>query len=708
MGSKETPLGFPFLQLTREYAVVKWNDVAQRATALLSGWAEAETGRFLLFLPVFMAAGVVAYFTWPGEPRAGPALAAAISLLGIAWWARQRLWAIALLWAGFALLGFASARLESARAPNWDDLPRRAAIVSGRVGLTEMLPEGRRVTIEAASLDGGAALARSLRIRLRASDTSVLEPGDAMRVRALLRPPAAPAYPGAWDTQRDAYFSGLGGVGFAIGDAVRLAPARGARWQAWRGAVAARIMDALPGTRGAIAATLLTGMGSAIPQEDRAAFQDSGLAHLLAVAGLHVGIVMGLAYAALRRGLKLSERAALFWPLRQIGACGALAAGLFYLAMTGAHVPILRSFAMACLVTLALLTGRRALSMRGLAVAALVLMLASPDLVVGVGFQMSFAAVVALVAGWDALRPVMVRLVGPGVARAAARHGVALAATSVLAGTASLPVAAYHFGSATLYYVPANMLAVPLTAFWVMPWGLAALALMPVGLHGLALAPMGWGISGLLWIAHGVAAWPAARVAVPQMPAGALVLMLLGLVWLCVWRSRARLAGVAAIGAGLAVAVCAVPPDVFVDGDARLVAVRVAGRVLVSVSPGVSRFDREAPGRLWGFQRIEAFSDEECGAASCRIDVHGASVVLLQQADAPCPAASIVVSHRRVYCPSAPMVDRAAVTAQGATTIWLTASGPVMRTVAGERDGRPWVVPGAAPAPVRLPAALTE
>jgi competence protein ComEC len=241
-----------------------------------------------------------------------------------------------------------------------------------------------------------------------------------------------------------------------------------------------------------------------------------------------------------------------------------------------------------------------------------------------------------------------------------------------------------------------------------MPWGLAALALMPLGLHGLALAPMGWGISGLLWVAHGVAAWPDARVAVPQMPAAALVLMLLGLVWLCVWRSRARLAGLGVMAAGLLVAVCAVPPDVLVDGDARVVAVRLGGRVLVSLAPGVSRFDREAPGRLWGVARTEPFPAEECGAASCRIDVHGWPVVLMQGAGAPCPAASVVVSHRRVVCPSGPIVDRAAVAAQGATTIWLNAGGPVMRTVAGERDGRPWVVPGAVPAPVRLPAALTE
>ena len=490
-----------------------------RIRQALAAWAGAEAGRFILFLPVCLAAGIVGFFAWHGQPPASPAILVATVCMPAAWALRAHGLSFALVCAAVAAIGFAAAQEETARAPPFPDLPRHASIVTGRVATLDRLPEGRRVTLAAPSLDGQPPLARTLRIRLRNTDESALAPGDMIQIRVLLRPPAPPAYPGAWDTQRDAYFAGLAGYGFAIGPAMRLHAAPVTRWQAWRGAIQDRILAALPGARGAIAATLLTGLGSAIPQADRSAFQDSGLAHLLAVAGLHIGIVMALTFGVCRRGLAWSEHAALHWPCKPIAAAASLGAGLFYLALTGAHVPILRSFAMACVVTLALITGRRALSLRGLALAAMVLMLASPDLVMGVSFQMSFAAVMALIAGWDALAPHLIALRGPGWARFLARHAIAGVATSVLAGTASLPIAAYHFGNATLYYVPANLLAVPLTALWVMPWGLAALALMPVGLHGLALAPMGWGIAGLLWIAHAVSAWPDARIPLGQVPA---------------------------------------------------------------------------------------------------------------------------------------------------------------------------------------------
>jgi competence protein ComEC len=572
------------------------------------------------------------------------------------------------------------------------------------------------VVIRAPALDDAPAIPRALRVRLQPRDAALLAPGDRIRLRALLRAPSPPDYPGGWDTQRDAYFAGLAGYGFAIGklDILTAAPASGL--QALRGAIAARLMAALPGPRGAIAATLLTGMGTAIPAADRAAFQDSGLAHLLAVAGLHIGIVMGLVFAATRRGLLLSERAALFWPVKQIAAVAALAAGLGYLALTGAHVPILRSFIMACLVTLALITGRRAVSMRALALAAVVLMAAAPDLVMGVSFQMSFAAVLALVAGWEALAPAMARLREAGRWRWLARHVAAQVATSALAGTASLPVAAYHFGSATTYYVPANLLAVPLTAVWVMPWGLAALALMPLGLQALALAPMGWGIAGLLAIGQWVAAWPAARLAVPQMPAAALLAFMAGLIWLCVWRTRLRLAGLAWMAAAAAIAGLAPLPDVVVSPDARLIAAKVGRHVYVAAARGTTRFDREMPGRVWGAPATLAFpagAAAEGGALACaefwcRVTARGQAMLVAWSDGAPCGAA-VIVSSAALACPGAAVVDRDTVARRGAAAVRLSAAGPVIWTDADERGARPWVIrENVAPVPASLPPALTE
>ena len=676
-------------------------------TTLWDDFLGAQRGRFALFLPVFMAAGILLYFDRTAEPPlAGSWAICAVSLLLTAAFWRWPLPRAACLCAACACIGFFLACLATARAPPWPALPRHAVVLTGQVSLVEALPEGARVTLGAPSLDGGANLGRALRIRLRASDT-LPAAGDVLRVRALVRAPAPPDYPGGRDTQREAFFAGLAGYGFAIGPSTVLTHTASRTWSALRGRIADRLQAGLPGTPGAIAATLLTGMGTAIPPADRAAFQDSGLAHLLAVAGLHIGIVMGLVFGATRLALAAWEHAALHWPTKRIAALAALAAGGLYLALTGAHVPILRSFAMASLVTLGVLTGRRAVSLRGLCVAALALMLISPESVVGVSFQMSFASVLVLIAGYEMARPMLAR-VGQGAWwRGPALYVAGLVLTSLLAGTASLPFAAYHFGRATLYYVPANMLAVPLTAFFVMPCGLAALALMPFGLEQVALIPMGWGLRGLLGIAHEVAAWPEAAVPVPQMPGAALLLVSAGLAWGGLWRGRLRLLGLLPAVAGLALALLSLPPDILVSSDARLIALRIQGRTFLDRAPGASNFEAEAPGRVWGDTALplQAAPGAACSAEACRITLNRTPILLIRDTGLGCDT-PVILSHAALNgaCSGALLIDRGAAARDGATEIRLTASGPIATNVRMLRGERPWVI---AERP-RLPMAPTE
>jgi competence protein ComEC len=657
-----------------------------------------------------MATGIVAYFARHTEPFLAPPVCLAAASLGLAARLPHRRGIRALLLAaGFAAAGFAAARLAAGRAAPWPDLPRTATIVTGTIAQIDLLPEGRRITIATPVLDGGAPLARTVRLRLRDTDATPLASGDAIRLRALLRAPSPPSYPGGWDMQRDAWFAGMAGYGFAIGPVSRLAHGNASHLQTLRESIAGRLIADLPGPRGAIAATLLTGLGAAIPAADRAAFQVSGLAHLLAVAGLHIGIVMGLVFATTRTVLCACEHAALHWPVKHIAALAALAAGLFYLTLTGAHIPILRSFAMAGLVTLALLTGRRALSVRALALAALVLMVCAPEIVMGVSFQMSFAAVLALVAGWEVLSPRMALLGAGKWWRVPVLYVCGLAVTSALAGTASLPYAAYHFGTATLFYVPANMLAVPLTALWVMPWGLGALLFMPIGLEHLCTTPMGWGIAGLLAIAHGVAAWPDAAWPIPQMPSAGLVALSAGLASLCIWRSLARLAGLLPIAAGLLSPWLATAPDIVVSPDARIIAARLGRQAFVSSETGASRFDRDIPARVWGIAAATDFPN--CAAGACRLAVRGIPVRLITDAAAPCGNAAIILAAMplRGACPAAVVVDRFSVLDAGATAIYIGPDGAIVRTDRDGRGDRPWVIaPRAHMATSSLPPALTE
>lgn len=676
-----------------------------RPSALYTAWLTAEHGRFALFLPVCMAAGVVGYFARATEPALWPPALIAVAALPLGIAARRRpLARAALLCAGFAAAGFASARIACWRAPPWFDVPHHAADISGRVELVEALPEGQRVTLAEPSLGGAPFQARKVRIRIRNDDLAQAYPGDTLRLRALLRPPPPPAYPGGWDMQRDAWFHDMGAYGFALGPVeVRHAATAGTLLRL-RDAIAARVMAALPGAQGAIAATLLTGLGAAIPPADRTAFQASGLAHLLAVAGLHIGIVMAWVFLTVRTALAAREGWALHWPIKRIATITALAAGAVYLALTGAHIPIIRSFAMASLVTLAVLTGRRAISFRALALAAIAIMLASPEEVMGVSFQMSFAAVLALVAGWEAARPRLALLGAGRWWRRPALYVGGLALTSALAGTAAIPFAAYHFGTATLFYVPANILAVPITAVWVMPWGLVSLALMPFHLEAAALAPMGWGIGALLGIARAVAAWPGAVWPIPQMPPTGLALTAFGLAWLCLWRSHLRMVGLPPLLAGLASPWLISPPDVVVGPDARVIALRSAGAVYASVAKGADVFEREDPQRIWGTRAATPLPADgpgvHCTAAACRADVHGRTVVLVFDPGMVCAGAALVVSAAplRGRCAPAPIIDRFSVYDNGASAAWLLSTGTVVMTDRALRGNRPWVIaPAAAP-----------
>jgi competence protein ComEC len=527
---------------------------------------EAERGRFVLWLPVFMGVGVLAYYALRIEPPvwvgAKFALAGFAAAMALSRWPVPRAIGFAV---GFAALGFASAQYATARLPPLEsDLPAKAMMATGTVRSVEILSYARRITLsgvelneaerppvrksrgqlaqtnpaperelsDPASLGGisgnaaptpGRRLTRTVRIRLMTGDDVAVETGDTVRVRAMSRPPLPPALPGGWDTQRDAFFAGLGASGYALGRVEVTAhgtPDRLASQVQWlRETIAARVTAAIPGAAGAVSVTLLTGASRGIPEADHDAFRASGLAHLLAVAGLHIGIVMGFALGLARTLLALSERASLFWPAKKLAAVFALCIGLGYMVLTGAHVPIVRSFAMACLVTLAILAGRQPISVRGLGLAGIALMLISPYEVPGVSFQMSFSAVLALISGYETLRPWLRRLYGKSLAMRLLSYLAALALTSTLAGTASLPYGAYHFGHVQIYYVLSNMVAVPVTALWVMPAGMIALLLMPFRLEWLALVPMGWGAAVIIAIARITAAFPDATVPVPHLPA---------------------------------------------------------------------------------------------------------------------------------------------------------------------------------------------
>jgi len=665
----------------------------------------AERGRFAPWLAVALGLGVLVYFALPAEPSAALAWTAPAGVLA-AWLGRSRPalgWALGLLAA--AWLGLAVAAIQAWRQPPMPELPRGATILAGEIAAVEPLPDGRRITIAAPRLDGEPPLPRALRVRLRGDDPTVLQPGDTITLRALVRPPAAPAYPGAWDFQRNAWFSGLGGSGFALGRAeVTPGEAGPPPLAALRARLEARVNAAIPGAAGAIAAALLTGTQSAIPAPALAAMRDSGLAHLLSVSGLHIAIVMGLAFLVLRQGFALIPWVALRLPGKPAAALGGLVVGALYMLLTGAQVPMQRSFAMAALATLALIAGRRAISLRSWALAFAAVLLLNPVALLGPSFQMSFAAVLALIAGWEWLRPRLPVAREGEWRRKLILAGFGLVATSVLAGLATTPYGLHHFGRIQLYGVAANAIAVPITSVLVMPAGMLAVALMPFGLEHLALVPMGWGVEAILFVARQVAAWPGAALVAPPLPAAGLALASLGLLWLCLWHSRLRLLGLPMILAGMASGALDRPPDLLVSADARLIAFHAGDGLAWQRLAGASRLDRDAWLRRYGLTEAAVLPKSgalaagaiECAPGACTLRAGEHSAVLLRGAPPAeaCAAAALVVSAEPVRgrCAAA-VIDRFAVWRNGAHAAWLERDGVRVLSDRAARGARPWVPP---------------
>jgi competence protein ComEC len=697
---------------------------------------DAERGRWMLWLPVALGLGIAIYFELPVEPAlwVGPALAAGALFISV--FAPRGSFARALAIGGVAAssgLGLVAWRTASLAAPTLTR-PLFSLNVEGRVADIQRLPEGVRVVLEAVRLRGNGVpppemMPAKVRVTLNRG-APPLQIGDRLLVLANLSPPAGPAAPGAFDFQRVAWYQQLGAVGYALAPATVIERGRPdgfvRRIDSLRAELAARILHVLPGPAGGVVASLLVGEQTAVDKDVAQAMRDSGLAHILSISGLHIVFVVGLVMGLVRYGIALVPPLALRIDAKKVAAVLALMAALFYTALAGAPVPAQRACAMAAFALLAILLDRTALSLRLVAWSAVIVLVIAPESLTGASFQMSFAAVVALIAGWESAAPWRRRL---HERAEISRHrwlwrlGAALGAsllTTLIASVATGAFAAYHFNRLSLLGVVANLLGVPLTGFWIMPWGLLAMLLMPFGLEAVALVPMGWGVDVLNAIAFRVAAWPEAAMLVPSLPGASLWLLTAGGLWLCLWRRRWRYAGlpVAAIGLMLGPPPA---PDLLMSEDGRVLGLRDERGVVHVASARLDRYVTDSWARRQGqdgARRWTVSADEQaaglgCSTGLCRWRKGPWRVALVSDekrlAEA-CGSADIVLStvDAQARCRGPRLViDRRDAWKDGAHALWLDDLGVRRETANARRGDRPWVPNSSMrqTAPVRAPGA---
>jgi competence protein ComEC len=501
----------------RRFLSAQIGDFSQRVEAFL----ERERAQLPLWFTAAFGAGIAGWL-WLAGPGAWSsfllmALALAVGGLALGPGRIGR----ALLFGGFAAAAGCALiwwRSDEVAAPRLD----RPAVITFAGRVERLESRAAKGDLRLTLAPSTAGLPPLVRVSLPEDGAPVgLGDGAMIKLRARLQPPPPMALPGGHDFARDAWFQGIGGVGRAIGPVQVVQPSPGGGLDALRDHLGRHIRKELPGAAGGIATALATGDQAAVGEEDADAMRRSGLAHLLSVSGLHIAAVVGAAMLLALKLLALSERLALRFNLVLVAAGVGALAGIAYTLLTGMQVPTVRACIASLLVLGGIALGRDAISLRLVAAGALVVLLFRPEAIAGASFQMSFAAVTSIIVLHN-LPPVR-RWLGPReevLPMRAARGLFGLLLTGLVVEVALIPFALYHFHRAGLYGVAANMIAIPLTTFVIMPLEAGALILDAIGMGAPLWAATGWTIDAMLSLAHRVGSAEGAVAMLPTCRAG--------------------------------------------------------------------------------------------------------------------------------------------------------------------------------------------
>lgn len=580
-----------------ELASGLFGHAASRACAL-----EMERGAGFLLVPVFLSIGVVFYFSIPYEPAWTVILGLTGAFAILAWAVRRNhrthLCCLALLLCilGAGLSKFQTWRLDTRMMGS--DITVR---LTGRVvEIEDMASRRKRLTIDVVSTERPKLRYQPARVRISARNLSPdIAAGSDVTGLVRLLPPSGPIRPGSYDTSFSNYFGGIGASGFFLsgphlsGQTVApLASRLSAAIERGRQAVAGRIRHSIGGAEGEIAAALIVGVRAGIPEEINEAMRKTGIYHIISISGLHMALVAGTVMGLMRGLFAAFPDFSSRHPVKKYAALTALFAIFAYLLISGMVVAAVRSFIMLAVMLVAVLFDRSALTMRNLAISAIIVILVTPHEVVGPSFQMSFAATAALVgayAAWSdykARRPAGRVYTKSGLVRslirALVKMMVGLAATSVVAGVATTLYAAWHFQRIAPLSLLANLAVMPVVSIIVMPFAVFASLAMPLGLDGPLLQIMGKGLTAVIFLSERIADMSPVD-AIGLVPPVAVLLATIALVIATMTTTWLRLAALPFALGSLLTLGSARTPDIFVSEDARLIAVAMGnGQVAVN------------------------------------------------------------------------------------------------------------------------------
>ena len=667
-----------------------------------------DHSRWFLFSPIWVGAGIVLYFHLTWHPNV--AWLALTIILALIWWSSRtfkvRAFSLPLIVALLISVGFSAAILRDLKVAAPILQKKSIVTVTGTVLEKSAGAKSTKIVLGELSFSGKKVIPELRYIRLSVrSKVENIEPGTIVTAKAVLLPPPPPAYAGGFDFQRHSYYQSIGAVGYTISKINNNAVAD----DGWIGIkrlssvsrthLADFVMrNGPPETAGFIIA-ILTGDKGAIPKQQLDDMRHSGLAHLLAISGLHMGMIGGLIFFLSRLIYASWPYFALNYPIKKIAAVTALIGLACYLFVSGMSVSAIRAFIMISAFFVAICVDRSALSFRMVAIAALIILILFPESLMSASFQMSFAAVFALIALYEAVGGRLGRFArsgGPFRRMSAYVLGVVL--TSLVAGLATAPFAIYHFGQVAAFSLAANLLAVPIMGLWVMPWAIVTFLTLLFNIS-LPLYMVGLGIDGILWIAHETASWPGAVQYLGSYSAAQLLGITLVGLWLIIWRRPIRwLAVPAAVLLSLSF-MSGNPPDIVLSGSGNLYAIRHLEEGVYLSSRRIEKFEAARWRLILGTGRLN--KDKlplTCDQYGCIYQRQGLNIAFPQNepgATEDCGRADIILSRVPIGgdCTGAILtIDKFDLWRNGAHSLYFDSDmGVRFETANGLRGNRPWV-----------------
>lgn len=547
---------------------------------LLQNFEEEQT-RHILWLPVLFGLGIGLYFWLQTEPSLWVTLIGLEILIFGVWLKRNQPRALYFLSAVLVVaLGFTNACLRAVYQFKQIDPPSGEEItyLSGRIKQLDRNAKGKVRLLLSNVSDFDNARKGLYRITLH-TDKNLFKTGQCVEMVATIMRPPLTVLPHGYQFDRKAFFEGISAMGFS-NSMVYVIPCASKTFHfsdflaRLRAQLVQQIYSTLPSDEAGIAAALVAGDRNGIRKKLYDQYRDAGLAHFLSISGLHIGLIAAMAFFIFRLLIALIPRLALKHDSRKSAAVFAILVSFLYLLISGMGIPAQRAFLMALVVFMGILFSREAVSMRTAALTALVLLVISPQILISAGFQMSFAAVVVLIAFYERYATALHRFfAGGGLLWTMFAYFAGLMATDLVASLATMPFTIYHFNQIAIYSLLGNLLAGPIIGFVVMPFVLISLMSLLLGVAYYPLQVVGWGIGLINDITAWVSALPYAGFRVMSFPLWGFLLIVLGGLWLCLWERSWRCFGFLPIILGILSVFCVQKPDVLYDASGKNLAV---------------------------------------------------------------------------------------------------------------------------------------